>query len=131
MDEEIRGSNPDDGDGSSPVQLGRRKGKTCARPKILGIASAFYSTRLLPAARRFLRPLILHEGDSCSWRCKQNRFNATRYFPATPGESIAFAPTNGTPPRDLLIEVVLATDNVKAMKKYLTDNKIIIEKPPA
>jgi catechol 2,3-dioxygenase-like lactoylglutathione lyase family enzyme len=96
-----------------------------ARPKILGIASAhFYSTDL-PAARKFYA-LILHEADNCSW-CKQT--GSTPIDISLPsGQSVTFAPTNGTPPRDLLIEVVLATDNVKAMKKYLTDNKIITEK---
>ena len=95
------------------------------RPKILGIASAhFYSTDL-PAARKFYA-LILHPAEPCSW-CKQTG-SAPINIALPSGQTAIFTAPDGPPPRDLLWEVVLATDNVKAMKQYLEANKVAIEK---
>ena len=95
------------------------------RPKILGIASAhFYSTDL-PAARKFYA-LILHPAEPCSW-CKQTG-SAPINIALPSGQTVIFTAPDGPPPRDLLWEVVLATDNVKAMKQYLEANKVAIEK---
>jgi catechol 2,3-dioxygenase-like lactoylglutathione lyase family enzyme len=96
------------------------------RPRILGIASAhFYSTDL-PAARKFYA-LILHPGEPCSW-CQQTGA-APINIPLPSGQTVTFTAPEGPPPRDLLWEVVLATDNVKAMKYYLEANKMAVEKP--
>src|SRR3954454_15635423 len=96
-----------------------------ARPKILGIASAhFYSTDM-PAARKFYT-LILHEGDNCRW-CKETG-NKTMLITLPSGQMVTFSLAPNPAPKDLLWEVVLATDNVKAMKKYLEANEVAIEK---
>jgi catechol 2,3-dioxygenase-like lactoylglutathione lyase family enzyme len=96
------------------------------RPKILGIASVhFYSTDL-PTAREFYA-LILHPSEPCSW-CKQTD-SVPINISLPSGQSVTFSSPDGPPPRDLLWEVVLATDNVKAMKRYLEANKVAVEKP--
>jgi catechol 2,3-dioxygenase-like lactoylglutathione lyase family enzyme len=96
------------------------------RPKILGIASAhFYSTDL-PAARKFYA-LILHPAEPCSW-CKQTG-SAPLVITLPSGQTVTFTAPDGPPPKDLLWEVLLATDNAKAMKHYLEANKIPTEKP--
>jgi catechol 2,3-dioxygenase-like lactoylglutathione lyase family enzyme len=95
------------------------------RPRILGIASAhFYSTDL-PAARKFYA-LILHPSAPCSW-CRQTG-SVPINISLPSGQTVTFTNPDGPPPRDLLWEVVLATDNVKAMKRYLEANKVTIEK---
>jgi catechol 2,3-dioxygenase-like lactoylglutathione lyase family enzyme len=97
-----------------------------AIPKIFGIASAhFYSTDL-PAARKFYA-LILHPAEPCSW-CKETG-SVPINISLLSGQTVTFTAPDGPPPRDLLWEVVLATDNVKAMKRYLEANKVAVEKP--
>jgi catechol 2,3-dioxygenase-like lactoylglutathione lyase family enzyme len=101
-------------------------GNRPARPKILGIASAhFYSTDL-PAARRFYA-LVLHEGSDCRW-CKETGSKTMR-ITLPSGQLVTFSTAPNPTPKDLLWEVVLATDNVKSMKKYLQANNVAIEKP--
>jgi len=95
------------------------------RPKILGIASAhFYSTDM-PGARKFYT-LILHEGDGCRW-CKEAD-NKTMLITLPSGQMVTFSPAPNPVPQDLLWEVTLASDNVKAMKKYLAANGVAIER---
>jgi len=95
-----------------------------ARPKILGIAAAhFYSTDV-PAARKFYE-LILHPAEPCSW-CKQTG-TAPILITLPSGQKVTFTPAPAPAPKDLLWEVTLATDNVKAMKEYLKAN-VAIEK---
>jgi predicted enzyme related to lactoylglutathione lyase/catechol 2,3-dioxygenase-like lactoylglutathione lyase family enzyme len=96
-----------------------------ARPKILGIAAAhFYSTDV-PAARKFYQ-LILHPTEPCSW-CKQTG-TAPILITLPSGQKVTFTPAPVPAPKDLLWEVTLATDNVKAMKEYLKANGGSIEK---
>src|SRR5438132_1260338 len=96
-----------------------------ARPKILGIASAhFYSTDM-PAARTFYT-LILHEGDNCRW-CKETG-NKTMLISLPSGQKVTFTSAPAPTPKDLLWEVTLATDNVKAMKEYLKASGVSIDK---
>jgi catechol 2,3-dioxygenase-like lactoylglutathione lyase family enzyme len=96
-----------------------------ARPKILGIAAAhFYSTDL-PAARKFYQ-LILHPAEPCSW-CKQTG-SAPILITLPSGQKVTFTAAPTPAPKDLLWEVTLATDNVKAMKAYLQANGVAIDK---
>jgi catechol 2,3-dioxygenase-like lactoylglutathione lyase family enzyme len=95
------------------------------RPKILGIASAhFYSTDI-PSARKFYA-LILREDDSCRW-CKESG-NKTLLIGLPSGQTVTFSAAPNPTPKDLLWEVVLATNNIKAMKKYLEANEVTIVK---
>lgn len=91
------------------------------RPPILGIASAhFYSTDL-PLARKFYAAILV-PSDPCSW-CKENG-SAPIVIHLPSGQNVTFTAPDGPAPKNLLWEVVLATNDVKAMKKYLETNKV-------
>jgi catechol 2,3-dioxygenase-like lactoylglutathione lyase family enzyme len=97
-----------------------------SRPKILGIESVtFYSTSL-PAARNFYAR-IADPKLTCRM-CEQEALQPfTVSLPS--GQSVHFLSAKGTPPPNLLVEVVLATDNVKVMREYLAANKVAFDKP--
>jgi len=96
--------------------------ETHPRPKILGIESVtFYSTNL-PAARIFYSR-IADPKLTCRM-CEQEALQP--FIVSLPsGQSVRFISPEGTPPSNLLAEVVLATNNVKAMREYLAGNKVL------
>ena len=108
-----------------------------ARPRILGIASVhFYSTDI-QAARSFYSK-VLHPERTCFW-CEeipiqgvnletQQPFVLPLVMPLSSGQHLTLSKPLKAPPRNLLYEIVFATENVQALKKYLLANKIHIEK---
>jgi catechol 2,3-dioxygenase-like lactoylglutathione lyase family enzyme len=100
-------------------------GKDHQRPKILGIASLhFYSTNL-PAARTFYSQII-DPGIACTI-CEGHDLDPI-LIELPSGQSVSFTAPQGAPPPNLLAEVVLATDDVEALRKYLAANKVKIDK---
>ncbi|MGA2430408.1 MAG: VOC family protein [Candidatus Acidiferrum sp.] len=96
------------------------------RPQILGIFSVhFYSTDL-PAAREFYSRILDDPEIVCHW-CEA--LPSDRLAIILPSKQIlTFSLPTGVPPSNLLVEIVFATDNAKAMREYLMANKIAIEK---
>jgi catechol 2,3-dioxygenase-like lactoylglutathione lyase family enzyme len=96
------------------------------RPRILGIFSVhFYSTNL-PAARQFYAEILDDPGIVCHW-CEATPLDSlTISLPSQ--QLLIFTRPNGAPPSNLLAQIFFATDDAKAMRQYLVDNKIAIEK---
>jgi catechol 2,3-dioxygenase-like lactoylglutathione lyase family enzyme len=108
-----------------------------ARPRILGTASVHFYSSDLKEARSFYSK-VLHPEGACLW-CEETPLQGvnlgTQQLPVLPlvmspssGQQVMVSKPLKTPPPDLLYEIVFATDNVQAMKKYLLANKIPIEK---
>ena len=108
------------------------------RPRITGIAAVqFYSTNM-DTARSFYTRVISSEGtpsDACLW-CERSPIGRERPVIAFPffmqqlssGQNLVLATAPKTPPSNLLYEIVFATDDVNAMKKYLAAKMIPIPK---
>src|SRR2546423_80791 len=111
------------------------------RPRVSGIASVqFYSTNI-DSGRDFYKTITGSEGtaaDSCVW-CERSPLGGTNPITLTDppfvlalnsGQIVALSKIPKISPTNLLYQVVFATDDVKAMKKYL-QGKIAIEKTKA
>src|ERR1700676_4115526 len=96
------------------------------RPRILGIFAVHFYTTSFPAARKFYAQ-ILDPGVACNW-CKEEAFHPIAILLPSK-QSLTFTVPNGPAPSNFLAEIALATDNVKAMREYLSANKIPIDKP--
>jgi catechol 2,3-dioxygenase-like lactoylglutathione lyase family enzyme len=108
-----------------------------ARPRILGIASVHFYSSDIQAARSFYSKVLKPEG-ACFW-CEEIPVQGvdlgTRQAPMLPlimslssGQQLTLSKPFKVPPPNLMYEIVFATENVQAMKKYLLANKIHIEK---
>jgi catechol 2,3-dioxygenase-like lactoylglutathione lyase family enzyme len=98
-----------------------------ARPKILGIASAhFYSTDL-PAARKFYS--LVFDKDLTCRMCEERAMNGIDIHLPSQQVVIFTPPPKGAVPSNLLAEVVLATDNIRALRAYLKAHKIKFGEP--
>jgi catechol 2,3-dioxygenase-like lactoylglutathione lyase family enzyme len=96
------------------------------RPRLLGIFSVhFYSTNL-PAARQFYAQTLDDPGIACHW-CEATPWETLTILMPSKQFLIFSAPT-GAPPPNMLAEIVFATDDAKAMREYLVDKKVEIEK---
>jgi catechol 2,3-dioxygenase-like lactoylglutathione lyase family enzyme len=107
------------------------------RPRITGIAAVqFYSTNITKALSFYTR-VMSGEGtpsDACLW-CEKSSVGGKKpviTFPfsvqLSSGQNLVLATAPKTPPSNLLYEIVFATDDVKAMKKYLAAKNIPILK---
>jgi catechol 2,3-dioxygenase-like lactoylglutathione lyase family enzyme len=111
------------------------------RPRILGIAGVrFYSTDVR-ATRNFYAQVLGPEGtfsDECLW-CETPPVEGKPGSPkiglelpliakVNSGQQVLLAEPHGAPPSNLLYEVVFATDNVPAMRTFLSANHVTIEK---
>jgi catechol 2,3-dioxygenase-like lactoylglutathione lyase family enzyme len=98
------------------------------RPRILGIFAVHFYTTSLSDARKFYAQ-ILDPGVACNW-CEEEAFKPISI--SLPSKQLLrFTVPNGPAPSNLLAEIVLATNNVEAMKEYLGANKIRAERPSA
>ena len=108
-----------------------------SRPPITGIAAVqFYSTNM-NSARSFYTRVMSGEGtpsDACRW-CERSSIGGERpmtafsfFMQLSSGQNLVLATAPKTPPSNLFYEMVLATDDVQAMKKYLAAKKIPILK---
>jgi len=107
------------------------------RPPITGIAAVqFYSTNM-NSARSFYTRVMSGEGtpsDACLW-CERSSIGGEGLMTTFPffmqlssGQNLVLVTAPKTPPSNLFYEIVFATDNVHAMKKYLAAKKIPILK---
>jgi len=107
------------------------------RPRILGIASVHFYSSDIQAARSFYSKIVHPEG-TCLW-CEETPMQGVNLgaqqtlflplvVPLSSGQHLTLSKPIKAPPRNLLYEIVFATENVQAMKKYLLANKIHIEK---
>src|ERR1700730_5239457 len=110
------------------------------RPRILGIAGVkFYSTNL-KATRNFYAQVLCPQGafsDECLW-CEtapvEGKLESPKLGLELPliakinsGQQVLLAEPHGAPPSNLLYEVVFATENVPAMKEFLSANHVKID----
>ena len=103
------------------------------RPRILGIAGVkFYSTNL-KATRNFYSQVLGSQGtfsDECLW-CETAPVAGPKLGLDLPliakinsGQQVLLTEAQGAPPTSLLYEVVFATDNVPAMREFLSANHV-------
>src|SRR5258708_4073720 len=108
-----------------------------ARPRILGIASVHFYSSDIKAARSFYSKVVRPEG-ACLW-CEEIPLEGVNLgtqqllvlplvMPLSSGQHLTLSKPLKAPPTNLLYEIVFATENVQAMKKFLLENKIRIEK---
>src|SRR5260370_1655073 len=108
-----------------------------ARPRILGIASVHFYSSDIKAARSFYSKVVRPEG-ACLW-CEEIPLEGVNLgtqqllvlplvMPLSSGQHLTLSKPLKAPPTNLLYEIVFATENVQAMKKFLLANKIRIEK---
>jgi len=108
-----------------------------ARPRILGIASVHFYSNDIQAARSFYSK-VLHPEGACLW-CEEIPMQGVNpgtqqpivlplIMPLSSGQYLTLSKPLKVSPPNLLYEIVFATENVQAMKKYLLANKIHIEK---
>jgi catechol 2,3-dioxygenase-like lactoylglutathione lyase family enzyme len=110
------------------------------RPRILAIAGVHFSSTNITATRGFYTKLLPAGGlfsDECLWcegvplKGKTQGPEIAHRFPLIAkldsGQLVILSELHDTPPPNLLDEVVFATDNVQAMKKYLAANQVAIE----
>jgi len=108
-----------------------------ARPRILGIASVHFYSSDIKAARSFYSKVVHLEG-ACLW-CEQIPLEGVNLgtqqplvlplvMPLSAGQHLTLSKPLKAPPPNLLYEIVFATENVQAMKKFLLANKIHLEK---
>jgi catechol 2,3-dioxygenase-like lactoylglutathione lyase family enzyme len=98
-----------------------------ARPHIVGIGQVeFYSTDL-EAAGTFYRTIFGSEGksDTCAWSNISQVAGNFNFSSLCSGQHLRLKEAPKPPSSALLAEVVFATDDVKAMKKYLEAKTII------
>ena len=96
-----------------------------ARPKILGIFGLHFYTSDLPAARKFYSH-VLGQDLECRM-CEGHAFDPISVaLPSKQFLTFSPAPTNTT---NFLANIVLATDDIKAMRAYLKSQKVAIDKP--
>ena len=106
-----------------------------ARPKILGIAQVrFYSTHLT-GARMFYAQVLRPDGI-CLWceepaspsgvclSCDEPSRMPPLFIPVNPAQHLTVSAAPEPAPSSLLYEIEFATDDIKAMKKYLKAKKI-------
>ncbi len=105
------------------------------RPQITGIAAVqFYSTNM-NSARSFYTRVMSGEGtpsDACLW-CARSSIGGERpmtafsfFMQLSSGQNLMLATAPKMPPSNLFYEIVFATDDVHAMKKYLAAKKMPI-----
>jgi catechol 2,3-dioxygenase-like lactoylglutathione lyase family enzyme len=108
-----------------------------ARPRILGIASVHFYSSDIKAARSFYSKVVRPEG-ACLW-CEEIPLEGVNLgtqqllvlplvMPLSSGQHLTLSKPLKAPPTNLLYEIVFATENVQAMKKFLLANKTRIEK---
>ena len=99
------------------------------RPHIVGIAQVeFYSTNL-EATGTFYKTIFGSEGkaDNCEWGNISQVIGHPNFSSLCSGQNLRLRKPPGPPSSALLAEVVFATDDVKAMRKYLEAKKTIIK----
>ncbi len=101
------------------------------RPRILGITQVeLYSTNV-EAAGSFFTAIFGSEGapsDTCSWGNISQVIGHFNFSSFCSGQHLRLEKTPKSPSSSLLSEVVFATDDVKAMRKYLRARKVTFEK---
>src|SRR4029077_11529781 len=111
-----------------------------SRPRVVGIAGVkFYATDV-KATRNFYTQVLGPEGafsDTCLWcetapvKVKDESPKLALELPViakiNSGQQVLLAESHGATPTSLLYEVVFATDNVPAMRKFLSANHVRIE----
>src|SRR5216683_2224054 len=107
------------------------------RPRITGIAAVQFYSINMNAAQRFYTRVMSGEGtpsDVCLW-CETSPIGRKKpvitfpfFMQLSSGQNLALATAPKTPPSSLLYEIVFATNDVHAMKKYLAAKKIPIPK---
>lgn len=99
--------------------------ETNHRPRILGVANVqFYSTNI--AAARGFYMQVLHPEGACLW-CEEVPTSPLS-IPLSSGQRLTLSTPPKTPPSNLLYELVFATEDVQAIKRYLAANNISIQK---
>ena len=107
------------------------------RPRITGIAAVHVYSSKMNAATSFYTTVMRPVGalsDPCLWceRSSTGKKMPVITFPffmqLSSGQNLALATAPKTPPSSLLYEIVFATNDVHAMKKYLAAKKIPIPK---
>src|SRR5260370_26288485 len=108
-----------------------------ARPRTLGIGGVHFYSSDIKAARSCYSKVVRHEG-ACLW-CEEIPLEGVNLgtqqllvlplvMPLSSGQHLTLSKPLKAPPTNLLYEIVFATENVQAMKKFLLANKIRIEK---
>jgi catechol 2,3-dioxygenase-like lactoylglutathione lyase family enzyme len=92
-----------------------------ARPRILGIAEAHIYSANLAGARSFYADVLSPLGP-CNW-CEEVP-RSPLIIPVNAEQFVFVQSAPDPPPSNLLAEVVFSTDNLPAVKSYLTANKV-------
>jgi catechol 2,3-dioxygenase-like lactoylglutathione lyase family enzyme len=96
------------------------------RPRTLGVFSVHLYSTNLPAARSFYAQLLDDPGIACHW-CEATPLEPLRMvLPSKQYLNISAA--KGVVPRNMLAGIVFATDDLAAMKEYLAEKNVAINK---